>query len=236
MIGLVQVGAQAHADRYTYLPSIGLCWAVAWALPDASALARRTSTALAVAVCVALAATTRDRFPVWQDGVRLFAHATEVIPGNAPALLHLGNAWAAADRLPEAADAYRERARDRFHVCRGEPSPRSGAGAAASRRGGARDTSKRRSASIPRGRIRITTSAVLAVRHRDFAGAREHLARARELRPDFAPIRLHYGSGLVLQSLGETAAARAELEAAARLDPHSSEARNALRALSPEGP
>ncbi|MCU0669279.1 MAG: tetratricopeptide repeat protein [Myxococcota bacterium] len=232
VIGLVQVGAQAHADRYTYLPSIGLCWAAAWALPAASALARRTSAALAVAVCVALAATTLRQVPVWQDGVRLFAHATAVIPGNAPALLHLGNALAAADRLPEAADAYREL----LSIDSASPEANHHLGVVLAR--------QRRDAEAARhfeAAIRLDPAwadphhdlGVLAARRRDFVTARAHLARAVELRPDAAAIRLRYG--LVLQSLGETAAARAEIEAAVRLDPHASEARHALRALSPEG-
>jgi len=233
VIGLVQVGAQAHADRYTYLPSIGLCWAVAWALPDASPLARRASAVLAAAACIALAVTTTRQVPVWQDGVRLFAHAAAVVPDNTPALLHLGNAWAAADRLPEAADAYREALA--IDPTSAEANHHLGLVLARQRRDA--EASRHFEAAIrldPAWADPHHDLGILAVRHRDFAGAREHLARARELRPDFAPIRLHYG--LVLQSLGETAAARAELEAAARLDPHSSEARNALRALSPEGP
>lgn len=233
VIGLVQVGAQAHADRYTYLPSIGLCWAAAWALPAATPFARRTSVALATAACVALGLATVRQISVWQDGVRLFTHAAAVVPGNAPALVHLGNALAAADRLPDAAEAYR----DALAIDPTSPEANHHLGVVLARQRRDAEAMRHFAAAIERDPAWADPHhdlGILATRRRDFAAARSHLERARALRPDSAAIRLHYG--LVLQSLGETAAARAEIEEAARLDPYSSEARNALRALEAEGP
>ena len=87
VIGIVQVGRQAMADRYTYIPSIGLFLAVCWALP-ALAVSRRCQrwrTALAgatVLALLALTAATRTQVRCWSNGVTLFRHALAVTQGN----------------------------------------------------------------------------------------------------------------------------------------------------------
>ena len=53
VIGLVQVGWQGHADRYTYLPQIGLYIAGTWAVADLTALWRRQRTILRAAAILA---------------------------------------------------------------------------------------------------------------------------------------------------------------------------------------
>jgi len=81
VIGLKQVGAQAHADRYTYLPLIGVAWIVAGL---AHALARRRpSLARPVALLAmlsvgALAVRTRAQLATWRDTQSLFEHALAV--------------------------------------------------------------------------------------------------------------------------------------------------------------
>ena len=82
VIGIVQVGGQAMADRYTYLPTIGLFLIVAWGLP------RRVGWLLAPAV-LALAITTRLQLRHWEDSESLFRHAAAVTERNFIAHLHL---------------------------------------------------------------------------------------------------------------------------------------------------
>jgi Flp pilus assembly protein TadD len=87
VIGIVQVGAQSRADRYTYLPVIGLFVAVAW---GALALGRRwrattAAAALAVAAIVVLSGMTIGQLRHWRTHETLFRHATEVSPENAHA-------------------------------------------------------------------------------------------------------------------------------------------------------
>lgn len=84
VIGLVQVGGQAYADRYTYLPSIGLFLIVAWALP-----ARRAVAGVAVAVMLVLAVGTRLQIRHWVDSETLFQHAIAVTERNYLAHLNL---------------------------------------------------------------------------------------------------------------------------------------------------
>ncbi len=77
-IGLVQVGYQAMADRYMYLPLLGLGIAVIWGAADPFGDRRPTRVALAVAGCVALAAfgiTSKRYVGAWRDSDAIFTHA-----------------------------------------------------------------------------------------------------------------------------------------------------------------
>jgi tetratricopeptide (TPR) repeat protein len=84
-IGLVQVGTQAMADRYSYLPSVGIFIMVAW---GAAAWARRGSairlmlSVSAATVLAALAVCTRHQMAYWRDSVALFEHALAVTRDN----------------------------------------------------------------------------------------------------------------------------------------------------------
>jgi tetratricopeptide (TPR) repeat protein len=84
VIGIVQVGAQAMADRYTYLPAIGLFLAVTW-LGHRVAKERHAVMAAAAAAAglVALSAATWSQLGLWADHEVLFEHALAVTPDNA---------------------------------------------------------------------------------------------------------------------------------------------------------
>ncbi len=104
VIGLVQVGEQAMADRYAYLPLIGLSIAVAWSVAEAAPLRRRPAAGatLAVAALVLLAATASAQVRVWHDSVTLFEHALRLTRENAVAHLNLGAALLNRGQLDEA--------------------------------------------------------------------------------------------------------------------------------------
>jgi tetratricopeptide (TPR) repeat protein len=77
-VGLVQVGFQSHADRYAYLPQIGVAWAVAWAASDLWARVRApraAGVALAAAAALALAFVTRGQLEYWKSDVALWQRA-----------------------------------------------------------------------------------------------------------------------------------------------------------------
>ncbi len=79
VIGVVQVGKQAMADRYTYLPAAGLAMAAVWgasALPGGK-LARRYAAATAVVLVCLLIPMTRRQARHWQDDVSLFSYAVD---------------------------------------------------------------------------------------------------------------------------------------------------------------
>lgn len=94
VIGLVQVGGQAMADRYTYLPTIGLFIAGAWGVVDLTARRRGMTHGLAGASGIVLAVLmTLTWFQVsrWKDTVTLFEHTVRVTAGNDLAHVVLGN-------------------------------------------------------------------------------------------------------------------------------------------------
>ena len=117
MIGLVQVGRQALADRYTYLPSVGIALALVWLAGDllsaAPAGARRWAVLPAVIVLALLAALTIRQVPVWRDDLSLFTHAVAVTQDNEVAQHNLGAALLLANRPAEAAEHLREAIRAR---------------------------------------------------------------------------------------------------------------------------
>ncbi|MFZ0035447.1 MAG: tetratricopeptide repeat protein [Sedimentisphaerales bacterium] len=85
VIGLVQVGSQAMADRYTYLPSIGIFIIVAWGAAALLPKWRYRKIVLgitAVAVLAVLLICTRIQVGYWKDGFTLFGHALEVTENN----------------------------------------------------------------------------------------------------------------------------------------------------------
>ncbi len=85
VIGLVQVGSQAMADRYTYLPSLGLFIMLAWVLPlndVRRSWVSRSAWALTALVVIAFTLQTRAQAARWKDTQTLFAHAVSVMPDN----------------------------------------------------------------------------------------------------------------------------------------------------------
>ncbi len=93
VIGLVQVGLQARADRYTYLPQVGLALAVAWGAFDllgGSARGRRALAAAGAAAILALAVAAERQVRHWRDTESLFERAIAVTRDN-----HLAHNWLA---------------------------------------------------------------------------------------------------------------------------------------------
>src|SRR4030095_7562370 len=93
VIGLVQVGWQGHADRYTYLPQIGLYIAVTWAVTDLTRSWRFQGIALGAAALVVVGAFTWRGWlqtSYWRDSETLFTHALAVTSNNDVALNNLG--------------------------------------------------------------------------------------------------------------------------------------------------
>ncbi len=85
VIGLVQVGVQAIADRYTYVPTIGLFLMVALGVPDLLPRGRRPAAALGLAaalVTLALAVRTSAQVGYWKDSETLFKRSLEVTEKN----------------------------------------------------------------------------------------------------------------------------------------------------------
>jgi tetratricopeptide (TPR) repeat protein len=85
MIGIVQVGDQGMADRYAYLPFVGLFIAAVWGLADLAKMLRiepRWSAAAACAVLLVFSFLTRRQLRYWESSYALFTHSLQVTPDN----------------------------------------------------------------------------------------------------------------------------------------------------------
>ncbi len=110
VIGLVQVGSQAVADRYTYLPHVGLFIALCWTAQEAWRRWPRAGTWMnpaAAAVALACLGMGVWQAHFWRDGVTLFAHSLAVLPAPSSRVYRLyANALTDARRPADAAAAY----------------------------------------------------------------------------------------------------------------------------------
>jgi tetratricopeptide (TPR) repeat protein len=111
VIGLVQVGSQAMADRYTYLPLIGIFIMIAWGVPGLVARWRRRKVGLATvgaALLSILMATAWLQVRYWANSITLFEHAIDITANSHKSHDNLGNALAGQGKLKEAVSHYLE--------------------------------------------------------------------------------------------------------------------------------
>ncbi len=118
VIGLVQIGRQAMADRYTYVPLVGIFVMMTWGARDLAAskavagapvrraVSRVALPIVAVALVAALAAVARAQVGHWTDSSALWTHALSVDPGNYFAHNSLGAIASDAGRTDEAVEHF----------------------------------------------------------------------------------------------------------------------------------
>ena len=110
VIGLVQVGMQSMADRYSYVPSIGILLVLVWGAQELTRGWRyqgAAATALAAAAALVCAGLTWRQLGYWKDTESLFRHALLVTKDNYGAHHGLGMALDRQERLDEAISEYR---------------------------------------------------------------------------------------------------------------------------------
>ncbi len=110
VIGIVQVGSQAHADRYTYLPQIGLYVALTWTVANLAKAWRHRWIlgGAATAVVAWLSWTALTQAAYWRDSESLWQHTLAVAPDNEVAHNQLGNLALERGLIDEAADHYQK--------------------------------------------------------------------------------------------------------------------------------
>jgi len=109
VIGIVQIGAQAMADRYTYIPHIGLLTAIVWLVADLAKhwkMERVFAGGAAIAIAV-YALMANAYLAKWHDSETLFRHDLTVTKRNYVAHSNLGSALVAQSRFAEAAGQFR---------------------------------------------------------------------------------------------------------------------------------
>ena len=200
VIGLVQVGAQALADRYSYLPLVGIFILLVWGMAQACARwprARIPLVALAAASVLACAAASRRQVTYWQNTTRLFQHALAVTSDNWLAHVNYGAALERQNKFDEALAHFQTgfQLETAVKINPDLASIRYDLGTALGRKGKLDD-------------------------------AREHLLRAIELEPDMA--KAHHNLASILTLQGDLDGAITQYQETLRLDPDYAEARTNL--------
>ena len=228
VIGLVQVGGQARADRYTYLPLVGVFIMLAWGGRDVVRALRvpaKLAAVVAAALLIACASVTRLQVGHWRNSESLFRHALEVMPENVVAHINLGSVFEQAGRMDEAQAHYRE-------ALRIDP----GRAQAHNNLANVLDATGKFAEAVPHYEqaIRLRPRESIPRNHfgmalagqGQFDEALSNYAAAQTLAPrDPLP---HYLSGVALLKLGQTARAIENFRAALRLDPHHAKALDRL--------
>jgi tetratricopeptide (TPR) repeat protein len=241
VIGLVQVGNQAMADRYTYIPFIGIFIIVAWFAAGllegrcAIAVKRATSTtkelsapgapAAMIVIVLACSIATRAQVRHWNSNIAIFEHSVAVTKNNATAHFNLGADYALHQDFERAIPHLRtaleiDPAHSDAHV---------GLGAILAQQGNA-------DAAIAHFREGIKTRPWNAVAHNSLGSVLMHQGKKQEaieeyreaasLAPNF--FNAHNNLGLALAEEGKLEEAEAQFNAAIRCDPLSDLAHFAL--------
>jgi tetratricopeptide (TPR) repeat protein len=118
--GLIQVGYQPSADRFVYIPHVGLFLLMVWGAADVADRMRWSQAVRAgagVSVVAALAVVAFVQTSYWRDGVTLFQHALDVTRNNCVAHTLLGRELEQRGRVEDAATQYSEALRiDRLYA------------------------------------------------------------------------------------------------------------------------
>jgi tetratricopeptide (TPR) repeat protein len=111
VLGLIQVGGQSMADRYSYIPVIGLFIIAAWGVTDLTRNLPHQRVILAIlagAIIIASATLTWQQLGYWQDTISLYRHTLQVTTNNGYINYNLGTALAEKGDMDEAAQEFRE--------------------------------------------------------------------------------------------------------------------------------
>jgi tetratricopeptide (TPR) repeat protein len=228
VIGLVQVGHQSHADRYTYLPQLGLYLAIAWTVRDLTfswRLRRLVLSVAALTVIATLMVCAGKQTLYWRNSELLWRHTLACTSGNYIANNNLGNTIIDQGRSAEAVrlfqkaiEIYPDYAEAHYNL------------------GCAFDKQERLAEAIGHFQKAIeiypdyaeanNNLGVVFLKEGRLNEAIKHCQRALEINPDFA--KAYYNLGCALDRQGRRAAAIEQYQKAIALKPDFAEAHNNL--------
>jgi protein O-mannosyl-transferase len=227
-IGLVQSGAQAMADRFTYVPSLGVLILAIWGAYELTSRWRYHVIALFVTGSAALlicAALTRQQIDYWQNSEALFRHALQVTEDNWVAHNNLGSALEKKGQIDEAIRQYQDALR---------PAP--DYALAHNNLGGALVKKGQIDAAIGQYQEALRLKPNYAEAHYNLGAALlnqgqideaiRQYQEALRVKPDYA--EAHNNLGAAFLKKGQIDEAISQLQAALRLDPDHAVARNNL--------
>jgi len=251
VIGFIEYGQFAMADRYTYLPLVGIFMAAVWECGD---LCERLKVraghrqAAAVAVVLVYAAAAWVQTGYWRDEVTLWTRTIQVTGDNIHARIHLGSAWKLRGEPERAAEQFREAIRmngnltPAMYLLADALEEMGRNDEAAAQRNSARelDLAFQSAMEVPvagnggQGQSGFSAkdhnnAGVGAALINKFAEAEAHFRRALELAPDYAGA--HYNLANLYRDHGRLDAAYAEYQLALRYDPGLEAARVNLEAI-----
>jgi len=235
-IGLVQVGAQSMADRYTYIPSIGFFIVVVWGATEFFAAQPRGKIILPLLGGMALlgcAWTASMQIYLWRDSISLFRHTVEVTTDNYAAENSLGKAYEKIGDNAHALFLYRAA------VATAPRFPQSQFNLAMcllkyGQTAGALEHLQA-AAALEKGDAEIQFDlGIYFAQFASWTNAVNCFSNSVSVRPDF--VRAQLGLGGALANLGRFAEAVPHFREALRLDPNSSEARKNLDRLLADHP
>ncbi len=237
VLGLVQAGEQARADRYTYFPQVGVLLALCWgtAAIARTPVARRALAAAAAAAAVALAVRTQTQLAIWHDSPALWEHEARVAAPSLTAAVNRGTAL--LEKSPPDPEGAARAFREALDLDPGSAIAHTSLGQLLFDRGQREEGLKHLEtacAIAPRYALaRINLGGALS-RSGKLPEAAGQLETACEIAPDSGPAHAALGGVLLAQGKGE--AAIAELRRAVECDPRSARIRGDLgKALAARG-
>ena len=228
VIGLVQVGGQTMADRYFYIPSIGLFVALAFGLADVAKswrVAPALSAAIAGGTLLVLATLTNAQIQRWHDSFTLFEHTLAVTPPNLRIENSLALAMGASGKYDEAAAHFEKTLQIDPNFYDGLV----GMGVTRALQGripeaiGYFQTAIRSQPDAPKAHVQL---ALALWKQKEDQAALEEMRRASQLAPNDADILADLG--LALELVGRIPEAIEQLHEALRMNPNSAEAHSNL--------
>ena len=220
VIGLVQVGMQGMADRYTYVPLIGLFIIIAWGVPDIVSKWRYKRIGLAATIAITLAIliiTTRLQVRYWSNSTVLFEHALDVTVDNSVAHVNLGEALAEQGKTDAAVRHY-------FDALRIKPdlvTPHLNLGVALRKKGKLNEAVDHFSMALQMKPDCAEAHYELGdtlIRKGDFTGAIEHYLEAIRIKPDY--VKAYNNLGVILVRQNKNKAAIHHFSKAIQIDPN----------------
>ena len=231
VVGLVQVGSQAMADRYTYLPQIGLCIALAWGAADVCRDWPRRREACGIAammVLMTLMACAWRQTSFWRDSETLWRHTLACTSESYAAHNNLGNALVSRGRFEEALTHYEQA----LKIKPDDAEAHSNLGNALVGQGRFDEAiahyQKALALKPDRAKVYINLGFVAAQRGR-LPEAIGYYHKALEIKPDDA--EAYFNLGLALASQGRFDAAMTEYQKALEIKPAYAEVHNNLGLL-----
>ena len=197
VIGLIQVGLQSIADRYVYVPSVGIFIMAAWSIPTAlSSLVGRASIATACACIALLTVIAWVQVSYWQDSRALFTHALKVTQGNFIAHQNLGDVLEREKNFDAALEHYRTAAMERP----GYGKIHENIANILIKQGRNQDALAELSYAIylnPYSSSAFNNAGSMMIVANQYEEAARHLQRAVQLDPDNVAAHINYGTALV---------------------------------------